>query len=312
MASSPIWRMGCDRHGGMVNAVRLSQDGRVAVSTGDDWAVRVWDVENATVRWVLDHGHGAEVEDVALSADGRVAVSGGWDFRLCIWDTLRGELRYEIDEAQFPEIMGIALTADGRLAVSSSGHALRLWNLRKRTCLGDLANNLSEACSIDLSADGRRLAVAETDIRAILLDEAAPGRIWLMDVGGSWERRVVHAGDVLGISMVAFTRDGTRLLSGGYDRTVRLWNVGSGECLAALAGHESSIRCVAVDAEGRLAVSGDIQGTIRIWDLMRGSETHAFHHGEWLTSVALRSDSVVAGDVKGTVLFGDLRGTRIG
>lgn len=63
-----------------------------------------------------------------------------------------------------------------------------------------------------------------------------------------------------------------RLLSGGRDRTIRFWDLQSGQERFRLQGHTDSIRSLAVAVDGKLAISGGADRTIRLWDLDQGVE----------------------------------------
>ena len=66
---------------------------------------------------------------------------------------------------------------------------------------------------------------------------------------------------------MAFTPDGKRLLSGGDDRTLRVWDVKSGEELYRLVGHTDKLWAVACSADGCYALSGSFDKTLRLWRL---------------------------------------------
>jgi WD40 repeat protein len=66
---------------------------------------------------------------------------------------------------------------------------------------------------------------------------------------------------------LAFSRDGKKLYSGGDDRTIRIWDVGSLKELASLAGHEQWVSSLALAPDESTLASGSADGTIRIWDL---------------------------------------------
>ena len=70
---------------------------------------------------------------------------------------------------------------------------------------------------------------------------------------------------------VAFSPDGTRIVSGSYDKTLRLWDAKSGEPIGApLKGHESRVMSVAFSPDGTRIVSGSYDKTLRLWDAKSG------------------------------------------
>jgi len=71
------------------------------------------------------------------------------------------------------------------------------------------------------------------------------------------------------VQSVAFSPDGTRIVSGSYDHTVRVWDANTGdEVLPALRGHEGWVQSVVFSSDGAHIVSYD--GTIRVWDASSG------------------------------------------
>jgi WD40 repeat protein len=63
------------------------------------------------------------------------------------------------------------------------------------------------------------------------------------------------------------TPDGSRILTGSYDRGARIWDAASGRELARLTGHEGWVTSVAVTPDGTRIVTGSWDNTARIWDL---------------------------------------------
>jgi len=103
-------------------------------------------------------------------------------------------------------------------------------------------------------------------------------------------------------------------VSGGDDRTVRVWDLATGQPLHTLSGHEGRVNAVAVgEVDGRpVAVSGGDDGTVRAWDLATNQplgEPLSGHEG-WVNAVAVGEVDgrpvAVSGGEDGTVRAWDL------
>ena len=67
------------------------------------------------------------------------------------------------------------------------------------------------------------------------------------------------------LDSVAFSPNGKQIVSGSRDRTIRVWNVATGEQSGeALRGHDDWVRSVAFSPDGKQIVSGSGDRTIRV------------------------------------------------
>jgi WD40 repeat protein len=71
------------------------------------------------------------------------------------------------------------------------------------------------------------------------------------------------------VNAVAFSPDGRRVLSGGADGDVRLWDAATGRLVHRFVGHSSAVFAVAFSPGGCRAVSAGQDGTVRVWGLPR-------------------------------------------
>jgi len=82
-------------------------------------------------------------------------------------------------------------------------------------------------------------------------------------------------------------------VSGGDDRTVRVWDLATGQPLHTLSGHEDWVRAVAVgEVDGRpVAVSGGGDRTVRVWDLATGNDIATIAFPYLVLSIAAATDN---------------------
>ena len=244
----------------------LSGDGRIAVFAGSDKTLLAWDLVEGACRHTLT-GHTTSLNSVAVSADGRIAVSGSYGKTVRVWD-LDGGVCVDLLEGHTGRVRSVAVSADGRIAVSgSSDRTLRVWDLRAATRLHTMAFHTNWVGSVAMSADGR-IAVSATNGH-----ERA--RVW--DVQRGVCIRTLD-GDSDSVT-VAVSADGRIAVTGGdaADKTLRVWDLATKDCLHALTGHTGGIWSVALSADATVAVTGGDDQTVRVWALDWEYEFDADH-----------------------------------
>ena len=103
-----------------------------------------------------------------------------------------------------------------------------------------------------------------------------------------------HAGSV---TSVAINTDNQTLISGSGDRSVKVWNLSTGQLLHTLLGHQSSVTSVAISLDGKLLASGSYDKTIRLWKPKTGQLHLQLSAGAQITSVLIdpSNQAVIAG-----------------
>ena len=69
---------------------------------------------------------------------------------------------------------------------------------------------------------------------------------------------------------VAFSHNGNLLASGGTDRSIRLWDVKTSQCLNVLEGHAENIWSVAFSPDDLTLASSSSDETIKFWSVQTG------------------------------------------
>ncbi len=67
---------------------------------------------------------------------------------------------------------------------------------------------------------------------------------------------------------VAISEDGSRLITGGEDGTVRVWDLSQPRLIPViLRGHEGRVTGLTLSEDGKTLLSGSLDGTVRVWNL---------------------------------------------
>ncbi|BBD61387.1 protein kinase [Nostoc sp. HK-01] len=93
------------------------------------------------------------------------------------------------------------------------------------------------------------------------------------------------------VDSVAFSPDGNTLASGSYDKTIKLWNLTTGEQIRTFSGHFHTVISVVFSPDGKTLASGSWDETIKLWNLATGEQIHTLkEHSDIVMSVAFSPD----------------------
>jgi WD40 repeat protein/tRNA A-37 threonylcarbamoyl transferase component Bud32 len=245
--------------GSIVSIALISSDGVIATG-GSDWVVRLWELplvvpaDGATPPPIKPPrrlvGHAAQIVTAGFSGDESLLVTGGLDGLAKIWDLRSAQAIATFDH-------GDAVTSAAfipgavRVATGSRDGAARIWN----TTVAERHVNLDSAIhAIAIAPDGTVAAATDDSLVRLIRGDRT------VELHG-------HIGSVLA---VAFTPDGTRLISAGEDADAIVWDVASGQQLRVFGAHEKPTRALAVLPRSEKVVML-VAGTLEVWSLSTGT-----------------------------------------
>ena len=110
-----------------------------------------------------------------------------------------------------------------------------------------------------------------------------------------WGVSADAGGAFCGMNSVSFSPDGTKIASASNDKTVKLWDVTSWECLQTLEGHSDRVESVSFSPDGTKVASGSWDKswdkTVKLWDVTSGKCLQTLEgHSNWVTRVLFSPD----------------------
>ncbi|MBF2066538.1 MAG: serine/threonine protein kinase [Calothrix sp. C42_A2020_038] len=97
-----------------------------------------------------------------------------------------------------------------------------------------------------------------------------------------------HSGHVMS---VAINQDRKVLASSSTDKTIKLWNIETGEEIRTLQGHNQSVMKVTFSSDGKTLVSGSSDRTAKLWNVETGQQIRTFvGHTDSITDLAFSPD----------------------
>jgi WD40 repeat protein len=111
------------------------------------------------------------------------------------------------------------------------------------------------------------------------------------------------------VQAIAITPDGKTLVSGGNDKTIKLWDLTTGKERATLRGHRAFVESLAISPDGKTLASGGRDQKIKLWDLATCKELTTLEgHTGGVRSLAFRPDGklLASGSDDETIKLWDL------
>lgn len=251
-----------------VDRLSITPDSTKMVLVCNDNILRVWDLKSGVELNKLE-GHFSPISCLSISQDSKLAFTGGGgigssgnqDSDIRVWDLLNGKCLLILqDHTNF--ISCVKEIPDRRRIISGSwDHTIRVWDLKNGRCI----HTLEKPTNSSVKSSIRCLSVTPDGHYAVSGGSMyGKMHLWDLESGQLVRDFIGHSGD---IKCVDVTPNGQYVVSACADRTVRVWDLKNGECIALFCAN-APIESLAIAPSSSTVVCGTTTGEVFILELI--------------------------------------------
>ncbi|MEA5419484.1 cytochrome D1 domain-containing protein [Spirulina sp. CCNP1310] len=177
----------------------------------------------------------------------------------------------------------LVMPAQGPVAISSDGH----WVAYRQSDGPVVIFDVPEKAIVQsiVTESSTALAFGPDPQTLIIGQQSGNCLLWT----GQTLRHTL-AGHALPVTAIALSPHGRTCATASADKTIILWDLGTGQSLRTLTGHWATVESLAFSSDGRFLVSGSQDGTVKRWDVATGEKVANAAPGGEVQGVAISPD----------------------
>ncbi|KAF0313584.1 Lissencephaly-1 [Amphibalanus amphitrite] len=314
----PPERYSLTGHRAPITKVLLHPLYSLVVSASEDATIKVWDFETGDYERTLK-GHTDSVQDLAFDHTGSFLVSCSADMSIKLWSFSGHYECLKTMHGHDHNVSSVTFTPAGDFILSSSrDKAIKMWEVATGYCVRTFTGHREWVRMVRVHPDGQLMASCSNDQTV---------RVWVLNTKEckmelrehehvveclAWApaSAVPQITEAAGGDNKHSAHQGPFLASGSRDKTIKIWDVGTGQCLITLIGHDNWVRGLVFHPGGQYLLSASDDKTVRIWSI-KNKRCHRTleAHPHFCSSIDMHPNApyVVTGSVDQTVKVWECR-----
>lgn len=271
---------------------------RDVLASSSNAGVQLWDLASNREIAILD--------PTAAQGTGRIHITedDGWIAACCrddhvrAWSTTTGAVELEVQLGAAGN--KVAISSDKRyLAIGHNAPAMSVYDIVDDQWVASFEQLRGWIQGVAFNPARPEILAASTSDRMVRLYRLPSGTL---------EQTIAQERGA--VSAMAFAADGTRIATGGSDKSLRVWETKPVGCVRRIVGHQGTVFSIAMDpVSPRFATCGGFNDpTIRMWSLPDGRLLNVMRgHTDTTSKVQFSPDgsAIVSSSYDGTVRVWD-------
>ncbi|CAH1766223.1 7206_t:CDS:10, partial [Entrophospora sp. SA101] len=215
------------------------------------------------------------------SENPEMILSSSRDKTIIVWRLTRDEHNYGVPRKSLTGhnhfVQDVVISSDGQFALSASwDKTLRLWDLNTGTTTRRFVGHEKDVLTVSFSPDNRQIVSGSRD-----------KTIKLWNTLGECKFNIQEDGHTNWVSCVRFSPNPSNpvIVSSGWDRLVKVWELGKCRLKTNHHGHSGYINTVTISPDGSLCASGGKDGITMLWDLNEGKHLYSLEANDIINAL---------------------------
>ncbi|MGC8668031.1 MAG: WD40 repeat domain-containing protein [Chthonomonadales bacterium] len=204
------------------------------------------------------------VEAIAFGPDGRLCAAGSDDNKVRYFRDWAAGSSTELDEHN-DRVASVAFSPrpNAVFLTGAMDKVVKAWDETSGRTVMNFDQSPAGITGLAFLPNGDQFVGSALDgwLRWWSISYNAKKRAWSGSLYRAFE---AHNGAILALGV---SRNGTRLVTGGMDAVVTVWDAGSGGRMRDFKEAQHPVYAVALNPEGKLAAAGGRDGVVWIWDV---------------------------------------------
>ncbi len=288
-----------------ISLIDISQSGQFLATGSGEKIIKIWNIHTGLYLQSLE-GHISEINAISFGSQNKILATASVDRSIKIWDITTGK-SLKILQGSVDFIHSLIYSHDGSKIIVGSKNTIKFWDVNTQKCISNFFEHQDWFSRLVVSPNEQLIGCANIGNHESII------RIW--DIKNFQENHLKQnhkpdrtlQGHSDSIWAIAFSPDSTKLVSGSSDRTIKIWDTQTGQCLKTLYEHTRPILSVAFSPNNEIIASCGGHSVIKIWDITEGKSKFTIHEkASYIIQFSPDSLYLASGHTSGMVKIWDI------